>query len=58
MTERYDQQVPAANQYKVTASGHDEEAAGSGATGTRVATVAASAASVGQLVALLPASGG
>jgi hypothetical protein len=58
MAERYDQQVPAANQYKVTASGHDQEAPGSGATGTRVATVANSAASVGQLVALLPASGG
>jgi hypothetical protein len=57
MTERYDQQVPAANQYKVTASAHDQ-AVGVGATGTRVATVANAAASVGQLVALLPAVGG
>jgi hypothetical protein len=58
MTERYDQQVPAANQYKVTATADDQLVAGTGGTGTRVATVANSAASVGQLVALRPASGG
>jgi hypothetical protein len=58
MTERYDQQVPAANQYKVTASADDQLVTPSGATGTRVATVANSAASVAGIVALLPASGG
>jgi hypothetical protein len=58
MTERFDQQVPAANQYKVTVSATDQPLAAAGATGTRVATTAQAGHSVGQLVALRPASGG
>jgi hypothetical protein len=55
MTERYDQQVPVANPYKVTTTVDDQTVAAAGATGTRVATIANSAASVAQLVALRPA---
>ncbi len=58
MTERYDQQVPGTNQYKVTTGADDQLLAGAGATGTRVALAAASGINIGQLVALNPGSGG
>ena len=54
MIERFDQTVPATNQYKVTAESSDATVPGSGATGARVAVAANAASSVGQLVALRP----
>ena len=55
MTERFDQTVPATNQFKVTSEASDASVAATGATGPRVALAANSAANVGQLVALRPA---
>ncbi|HET7168477.1 MAG TPA: Ig-like domain-containing protein, partial [Candidatus Limnocylindrales bacterium] len=55
MTERYDEAVPSTNTYKVTSAAADGGAASAGATGTRVAVAANSAANIGQLVALRPA---
>ena len=55
MTERYDEAVPSTNTYKVTSGAADGDAASAGATGTRVAIAANSAANIGQLVALRPA---
>jgi hypothetical protein len=55
MTERFDQTVPATNQYKVTGEASDAPLAAAGATGQRTALAANSAANVGQLVALRPA---
>jgi hypothetical protein len=55
MTERYDQTVPATNQFKVTTGSSDQVVTSAGATGTRVALAANSAANIGQLVALRPA---
>jgi hypothetical protein len=58
MTERYDAQTPAANQYKVTVAAHDQLLAAAGPTGTRVATAANAAVTVGHTVALRPDAGG
>ncbi|HVD62815.1 MAG TPA: Ig-like domain-containing protein, partial [Lapillicoccus sp.] len=58
MTERYDQQVPSTNTYKVTTAADDQLLASAGATGTRVALAAASGINIGQLVALTPGGGG
>jgi hypothetical protein len=55
MTERFDQQVPATNQYKVTTETSDQAVPNAGATGSRAAVAANSGANVGQLVALRPA---
>jgi Bacterial Ig-like domain len=54
LTERFDQTVPATNQYKVTSETGDALVA-AGATGPRTALAANSAANVGQVVALRPA---
>ena len=54
MTERYDVTVPSTNTYKVTTGSADQSVAATGATGTRVAVAANSAASLGQTVALRP----
>jgi hypothetical protein len=58
MTERFDQQVPGTNTYKVTTAGDDEPLAAAGATGPRVALAAASGINIGQLVALTASGGG
>jgi hypothetical protein len=55
MTERFDQTVPATNQYKVTSETADAPLAAAGASGPRTALAANSAANIGQLVALRPA---
>ncbi|MGH2477889.1 MAG: Ig-like domain-containing protein, partial [Candidatus Limnocylindrales bacterium] len=55
MTERFDEAVPSTNQYKVTGAAADAGIAAAGATGSRVALAANSAANIGQLIALRPA---
>ncbi len=58
MTERTEVVTPAGTSNPLTASLDDQPIPASGATGSRVATAAISAANIGQLVALRPGGGG